>query len=39
MTNNEKKIAIEVIDQSFNGNELRSSSGYHKILLAICAFL
>ena len=38
MTNYEKKIVIEVIDQSFNGNESRSSFHYHKILLVICAF-
>ena len=38
MTNNEKKIVIEVIDQSFNVNDSRSSFDYHKILLAMCAF-
>ena len=38
MTNNEKKIFIEVIDQSFNGKEARSSADYHKSLLVVCAF-
>ena len=38
MTNNEKKIVIEVIDQSFNGKEARNSSDYRKNLLAVCVF-
>ena len=38
MTNNEKKIVTEVIDQSFNGKEARNSSDYHKSLLVVCAF-
>ena len=36
--NNEKKIVIEVIDQSFNGKEARNSSDYRKNLLVVCAF-
>ena len=38
MTNNEKKIAIEVIDQSFNGKEARNSSDYRRRLIVVCAF-
>ena len=38
MTNNEKNIVIEEIDQSFNGKEARNSSDYCKSLLVVCAF-
>ena len=37
-TNNEKKIAIEVIHQSFNGKEAKNSPDYCKILLAVRVF-
>ena len=37
-TNNEKKIAIEVIHQSFNGKEAKNSPDYCKILLVVRAF-
>ena len=38
LTNNEKKIVIEVIDESFNGKEARNSSDYCKSLLVVCVF-
>ena len=38
ITNNEKKIVIEVIDQSFNDKKARNSSDYRKSLLVVCAF-
>ena len=38
MTSNERKIVIEVIDQSFNSKEARNSSDYRQNVLVVCIF-